>query len=244
MEHHNNIALEDESYSLLIFEIEKIIVDYDEAADFKGIRLTDSNVKSALSKVKKHLEGGSPGFPESNEREKVLAFMSRAIIKMIDENFADEEEAEDEDAEESGPFAFENLVKTECCDIWICDDEDKYVMFSYERNSCHRNHDRYTLCSYHHKEKHPGHWKTCEKCKKEQESNIEMFAHMGTNEYNFEYLDEIPSSEPKRCQKCSKRINQGKEGHMVSPGDKYTCSFCNDTKIPDFTKSNKFSDKS
>jgi len=99
--------------------------------------------------------------------------------------------------------ATENLVKTECCDTWICDDEDKYVMFSYERNSCHRNHDRYTLCSYHHKEKHPGHWKTCEKCKKEQKSDIEMFAHMGTDEYNFEYLDEIPSSESKRCQKCS-----------------------------------------
>ena len=32
-----------------------------------------------------------------------------------------------------------NLTKTECCDHWICDDEDKYVMFSYARNSCHRN---------------------------------------------------------------------------------------------------------
>ncbi len=28
------------------------------------------------------------------------------------------------------------LTKTECCDQWICDDEDKYVIFSYARNSC------------------------------------------------------------------------------------------------------------
>jgi hypothetical protein len=42
------------------------------------------------------------------------------------------------------------LTRTDCCGQWICDDEDKYVMFSYARNSCHRNHRRYTLCGYHH----------------------------------------------------------------------------------------------
>ena len=26
------------------------------------------------------------------------------------------------------------LIKTECCGQWICDDEDKYVLFSYARN--------------------------------------------------------------------------------------------------------------
>ncbi len=41
------------------------------------------------------------------------------------------------------------LTKTHCCDKWICDDEDKYVLFSYARNSCLRNHRRYTLCAYH-----------------------------------------------------------------------------------------------
>ena len=38
------------------------------------------------------------------------------------------------------------LTKTECCGQWICDDEEKYVIFSYARNSCSRNHQRYTLC--------------------------------------------------------------------------------------------------
>ncbi len=46
------------------------------------------------------------------------------------------------------------LTKTECCGHWICDDEDQYALFSYERNSCHRNHRRYTLCGYHYDEGH------------------------------------------------------------------------------------------
>src|SRR3989338_8005647 len=45
-----------------------------------------------------------------------------------------------------------NLTKTECCGNWICDDEHKYVIFSYARNSCYRNHRRYTLCGSHHAE--------------------------------------------------------------------------------------------
>lgn len=38
-----------------------------------------------------------------------------------------------------------NLRKTECGGRWICDDGQKYVMFSYSRNSCDRNHRRYKL---------------------------------------------------------------------------------------------------
>lgn len=39
------------------------------------------------------------------------------------------------------------LIKTECCGQWICDDEVDYVPFSYDRNSCSRNHRCYTLPS-------------------------------------------------------------------------------------------------
>ena len=60
-----------------------------------------------------------------------------------------------------------NLTKTECCGQWICDDEGRYVPFSYARNSCYRNHRRYTLCGYHHAEGHPGHWKDCLQCKED-----------------------------------------------------------------------------
>jgi|SRR3990167_4199941 len=78
------------------------------------------------------------------------------------------------------------LTKTLCCNHWICDDEDSYVVFSYARNSCYRNHDRYTLCSYHFNEDHSGKWQNCQKCKEEFE--LPDYVHMGTNEYNFEIL--------------------------------------------------------
>ena len=41
------------------------------------------------------------------------------------------------------------LAKTECCGQTICDDYGNYVAFSYSRDSCRRNHDRYTLCMFH-----------------------------------------------------------------------------------------------
>lgn len=83
-----------------------------------------------------------------------------------------------------------NLTKTECCDNWICDDEHKYVMFSYARNSCSRNHRRYTLCGFHNAEGHPGNWKECPKCREQIET--EMYVYYGTNEYNFETLPNPP----------------------------------------------------
>jgi len=36
--------------------------------------------------------------------------------------------------------------KTECCGNWVCGDESEYVMFSYSRDICSRNHRRFTLC--------------------------------------------------------------------------------------------------
>ncbi len=90
-----------------------------------------------------------------------------------------------------------NLVRTECCGQWICDDEDQYVAFSYARNSCHRNHRRYTLCGYHENEGHSGSWKTCPKCKEDFSDNLEIYVHYGTNEYNFEKLNPPrPTSQP------------------------------------------------
>ncbi len=52
----------------------------------------------------------------------------------------------------------DNLVRTECCGGWVCDDEIEYVPFSYARNSCSRNHRRYTLCGHHRAEEHQGDW--------------------------------------------------------------------------------------
>ena len=79
------------------------------------------------------------------------------------------------------------LTKTPCCDNWICDDEDEYQIFSFKRNSCFRNHSRYTLCAYHFNEGHEGDWMTCKKCK--EDFDAPTYEEFATNEYNFERLD-------------------------------------------------------
>lgn len=115
------------------------------------------------------------------------------------------------------------LIKTECCGNWICDDEHKYVLFSYARNSCYRNHSRYTLCAYHHSEGHTGDWKDCEECRESFET--EMYVWYGTNEYNFEKLPNPPSYEPTVCSKCGTVIRLGTDGYTQS-GDEYWCEVC------------------
>jgi len=119
-----------------------------------------------------------------------------------------------------------NLTKTECCDNWICDDQHKYVLFSYAHNSCSRNHDRYTLCSHHFNEGHSGDWKTCKKCRNDFET--EMYVYYGTNEYNFEKLENPPKFEPTRCAKCKKVISLGYDGYSMYMG-KYYCMECSAT---------------
>lgn len=115
------------------------------------------------------------------------------------------------------------LTKTDCCGNWICDDHDSYVLFSYARNSCHRNHDRYTLCGYHHTEEHDGHWKECVKCRDSFET--EMYVWYGTNEYNFETLENPPAFSPTHCSVCGIVIHLGTDGYSQL-GNVYTCEGC------------------
>ena len=122
----------------------------------------------------------------------------------------------------------ENLTKTECCGNWICDDEDEYVLFSYARNSCRRNHRNYTLCGGHHAEGHSGKWQDCPECRKGQET--EMYVYHGTNEYNFEKLKNPPEYKPTRCSKCGKRIRLTEESFSIR-GDDYFCENCSDALI-------------
>ena len=115
------------------------------------------------------------------------------------------------------------LTRTQCCGNWICDDEDQYVMFSYARNSCHHNHSRYTLCSYHFNEGHAGRWQDCEACRTSFET--EMYVYFGTNEYNFEKLPNPPEYEPTHCSDCGKVIRLGTDGYSMQ-GNKYWCERC------------------
>lgn len=116
------------------------------------------------------------------------------------------------------------LTKTECCGQWICDDEGNYVLFSYARNSCSRNHRRYTLCGFHHTEEHPDRWTECKRCRNEI-AETEMYVWYGTNEYNFETLQNPPAYEPTRCAKCRKVIVLSREAYTTL-GTGYLCSAC------------------
>jgi hypothetical protein len=120
------------------------------------------------------------------------------------------------------------LTRTECCANWICDDGRKYVLFSYARNSCRRNHDRYTLCAFHHNERHAGDWKDCPKCRDSFET--EMYVWYGTNEYNFEKLPNPPSFAPTKCAKCRAVIHLGTDGFTIS-GAEYWCQTCADKEM-------------
>lgn len=122
----------------------------------------------------------------------------------------------------------ERLARTECCGNWICDDEDEYVPFSHARNSCYRNHRRYTLCGYHHAEEHPGSWKSCSSCRGEFET--ELYVHFGTNEYNFEKLENPPAFEPTRCAACGATIHLGVDGYFLL-GREYRCGRCGPSGI-------------
>ena len=116
------------------------------------------------------------------------------------------------------------LIRTECCNNWICDDEDEYELFSYARNSCSRNHRKYTLCGLHHNnEGHSGTWQTCEECKKSCEPA--EYIYCGTNEYNFERLPNSAKMPDLQCVKCSAVIRLG-EGEYWKTNQGYYCAKC------------------
>jgi hypothetical protein len=123
-----------------------------------------------------------------------------------------------------------NLTKTECCDNWICDDAHTYQLFSYARNSCSRNHDRYTLCAFHYHEGHQGTWQDCGTCKDAFET--EIYVDYGTNAYNFEVLENPPAFEPTLCDGCGTVIILSDGGYSTGP-DGYLCEMCTTKKFGD-----------
>ena len=127
-----------------------------------------------------------------------------------------------------------NLVKTPCCGKWICNDEDQYVLFSYGRNSCMRNHRRFTLCGQHFSDGHAGDWKTCNRCREDLSHELEMYVWYGTNEYNYETLSDPPAFKPTFCAKCRKRINLPDGGYTIK-GWKYYCDTCEPSSMPRFS---------
>ncbi len=120
--------------------------------------------------------------------------------------------------------ATEDLMKTPCCGNWVCDDENEYVIFTYARNSCARNHRRYTVCAHHYQERHEGDWKKCTKCRHSFET--EIYVYFGTNEYNLEKLENPPTFEPTLCTQCKSVISLSEDGYTIMPKEGYVCEAC------------------
>lgn len=121
------------------------------------------------------------------------------------------------------------LTKTACCSNWICDDYGDYQMLSYARNSCARNHDRYTMCAAHYHEKHKGaDWRECSECRDHCET--EMYVYFSTNEFNFVKLAKPPKFKPTHCNGCNRIIRLSKESYIQSGGG-YYCVECGSKDI-------------
>ena len=52
-----------------------------------------------------------------------------------------------------------------------------------------------------------------------------MYVWYGTNEYNFEKLENPPAYEPTHCSKCGKVIKLGTAGYTLA-GNNYICESC------------------
>jgi len=56
-----------------------------------------------------------------------------------------------------------------------------------------------------------------------------MYVYYGTNEYNFEKLENPPKYKPTRCAKCKKIISLGEDAYSMKSG-KYFCMGCSNIK--------------
>jgi hypothetical protein len=55
------------------------------------------------------------------------------------------------------------LVKTPCCQQWICCDT---AFFSFRGGGrCQVEHERFSLCYSHYEDQHGGPWESCQKCR-------------------------------------------------------------------------------
>ena len=55
------------------------------------------------------------------------------------------------------------LVKTQCCNQWICCDTAFFSIRGGEY--CQFEHEHYSVCHFHYNEKHQGIWQECKECR-------------------------------------------------------------------------------
>ena len=77
--------MKDPFYAGLLFKIERIICQVDDEAKRQGLELTDSQIRSALVKARKKVEGEDPDIPEATERDKILAMLIDGLFQAPDD---------------------------------------------------------------------------------------------------------------------------------------------------------------
>lgn len=58
-----------------------------------------------------------------------------------------------------------------------------------------------------------------------------MYVWYGTNEYNFETLENPPEFEPTHCAGCGRVIHLGTDGYTRQPDGAYSCEVCWETEM-------------
>jgi len=95
--------MKDPFYAQLMLQIEHIICQADKEAKTKGIELNDSQVRSAIIRTMKIVQGKSPEIPKSNDREQILADLVDSLIQARN-CLAVEEEATSSSGEAISPI--------------------------------------------------------------------------------------------------------------------------------------------
>ena len=85
MKNNPTDRMKDPFYAGLLFKIEQMICMADDEAKRQGLELNDSQVRSALIKAKKKVEGGEPDIPEVTERDRVLAMLIDGLFQAPDD---------------------------------------------------------------------------------------------------------------------------------------------------------------
>lgn len=72
----------DPFYAELVYTVERTILQADRSAKAASIRLTDSQIRSALNKARKVVAGESPSIPTETPREELLAGLIENIVAL------------------------------------------------------------------------------------------------------------------------------------------------------------------
>ena len=105
-------------------------------------------------------------------------------------------------------------------------------MFTYARNSCWRNHHRYTICGSHYREGHGGDWKTCANCR--DVLDTEDYVSNSTSIWNFldgGRLENPPKFDETKCSQCGVQVKKSLSGYSMK-GDDIYCNACTTMQLP------------